>query len=185
MLTISSTAVNDVVKMLQFRKVVKRSLCIFTLIFTGASFIAAGPVDVVTGFPIVFPLLGSKLTSRFGVRKHPVLKYTRHHQGVDLAAPTNTPVRAVAGGVVIFADNYVGYGKLVTIQHDDGYTSLYGHLAKILIQPGQRILAGDIVGAVGKTGLATGPHLHFEWHYNNKPLDPVKVFPGFGENGQG
>jgi murein DD-endopeptidase MepM/ murein hydrolase activator NlpD len=134
---------------------------------------------------VVFPLIEPRLSSTYGPRKHPVKKYNKHHNGVDLAAPKNSHVRAVKAGLVIFADSYAGFGKLVTIKHSDGYVSLYGHLNDILVNPGQKVAAGELLGRVGSTGLATGPHLHFEWRKNGKPVDPLKVFPFLAEDAEG
>lgn len=135
---------------------------------------------------IVFPLLSPRLSSQFGSRKHPVYKSIRHHNGVDLAAPMNSHVRAVSAGRVIFAGSYAGFGKLVTIEHDGGaYHSLYGHLNDVLVNTGERVESGDMVGRVGQTGTATGPHLHFEWRHKGKPIDPLSVFPSMLQPGQG
>ncbi len=134
---------------------------------------------------VVFPLIEPRLSSTYGPRRHPVKKYNKHHNGVDLAAPKNSHVRAVKAGLVIFADAYAGFGKLVTIQHSDGYVSLYGHLNDILVNPGQKVAAGELLGRVGSTGLATGPHLHFEWRKDGQPVDPLKVFPFLAEDAEG
>lgn len=137
-----------------------------------------GLASVAIAEPIlVFPVMAPKLSSGYGLRKHPIQRYSKHHNGVDLSAPENSHVRSVAAGRVLFADTYAGYGKLVTVEHKGGYVSLYGHLHEILVNPGQVIKAGEIVGRVGSTGMATGPHLHFEWRHNGRPIDPLKVFP--------
>lgn len=133
----------------------------------------------------VYPILSPKLTSKFGNRKHPVFKHVKHHAGVDLAVPANSHVRAVSGGRVIFADKHGGYGRLVTIVHEDGYTSLYGHLIKINVKVGEVVKPGQVIGLVGKTGTATGNHLHFEWRRNGEPLDPLVVFPDLASKAQG
>lgn len=135
--------------------------------------------------PIVFPLMAPRISSKYGPRKHPVRKVHRHHNGIDLAAPRNAHVRAVTEGVVIFADTHAGFGKLVTIKHKNGYVSLYGHLRDIRVETGERIAAGEIIGRVGSTGLATGPHLHFEWRRGGKSIDPLKVFPDLAADAEG
>ena len=140
---------------------------------------------VLSSSPVVFPLMSPKLSSKFGTRRHPVKKVVRHHNGVDLAAPHYTHVRAVLNGRVVFADNYAGFGKLVTIKHADGFVSLYGHLAEVSVNPGQTVNSGEIIGRVGSTGLATGPHLHFEWRQRGKSIDPLKVFPALAEQAAG
>jgi murein DD-endopeptidase MepM/ murein hydrolase activator NlpD len=141
--------------------------------------------DTLETLGLVFPVMGPRLSSAYGPRKHPVQKFTKHHNGVDLAAPPNSHVRAVASGTVVFSDSYAGYGKLVTLQHRDGYVSMYGHLSATRVNPGQRVRAGEIVGTVGSTGVATGPHLHFEWRKNGKPLDPLKAFPNLTDIADG
>lgn len=141
--------------------------------------------DQLSHLAIVFPILAPKLSSEFGARRHPVYRSVRHHSGVDLAAPQGSHVRAVLNGQVIFADRYGTYGKLVSILHRDGYTSLYGHLSEISVTPGTRIEAGAIIGRVGETGTATGPHLHFEWRKSGKALDPLEVFPALAEGAEG
>jgi len=145
---------------------------------------AAEPIVLKSG-PVVFPLMAPRVSSKFGPRKHPVKKVHRHHNGIDLAAPKNAHVRAVTAGTVVFADTYAGYGKLVTIKHKGGFVSLYGHLRDIRVDPGQIVNAGDIIGRVGSTGLATGPHLHFEWRKNGKSIDPIKVFPNLAADAAG
>lgn len=137
------------------------------------------------GFSIVFPIMAPRVSSGYGIRIHPVRKFTRLHRGVDLAAPENSHVRVVAEGRVVFAGDYAGFGKLVTVEHRDGFTSLYGHLAEITVNPGDKIPAGALIGRVGSTGLATGPHLHFEWRRNGVPLDPLKAFPLLAEFADG
>ncbi len=136
-----------------------------------------GSADQLTSFSFVFPLLSPRLSSNYGVRKHPIYRSFKHHNGVDLAAPKNSHVRAVAPGRVVFADRLAGYGKLVSVQHLGGYTSFYGHLNDIQVELGQPVRAGELIGLVGSTGTATGYHLHFEWRKNGVPLNPLKAFP--------
>lgn len=134
---------------------------------------------------LVYPLLGSRVSSDFGNRHHPIHRRVRHHDGIDLAAPDSSPVRAIADGVVVFADPYQGYGKLVVVKHQSGLTSHYGHLESIAVRPGQRIKAGTLVGRVGHTGRVTGPHLHFEVRINGKAQDPEKYIPGLALQSDG
>jgi murein DD-endopeptidase MepM/ murein hydrolase activator NlpD len=126
---------------------------------------------------VVFPVLAPRLSSGYGPRNHPIRKMVRHHKGVDLAAPTQSHVRSIAEGLVVFAGELPGYGKVVTIKHDGDYISLYGHLDSYTAIVGQKLPAGTIIGRVGSTGMATGPHLHFEWRKGNKSIDPLEVFP--------
>lgn len=102
------------------------------------------------------------ISSGFGNRRHPILRYRAFHSGIDMPRPYGTPVKATRDGVVIFADWRGGYGRLVIVKHSNGYRTWYGHLSAINVQPGQRVRAGQVVGKVGSTGLSTGPHLHFE-----------------------
>ena len=158
---------------------------VFSIVLAIGSISYATPISLLSSSPVVFPLMAPRLSSKYGPRTHPVKKVVRHHQGVDLAAPKYAHVRAVLEGRVVFADSYAGYGKLVTIKHLEGYTSLYGHLHEIRVNPGQMVKAGEIIGRVGSTGLATGPHLHFEWRRGGKSIDPLKVFPALAENAAG
>ncbi|MBE9030028.1 M23 family metallopeptidase [filamentous cyanobacterium LEGE 11480] len=103
------------------------------------------------------------ITSNFGWRIHPISGGRRFHAGLDIAAPTGTPVVATTGAKVKSAGRKGGYGLTIVLQHWDGRTqTLYGHLSKILVKPGQRIQSGQVIGQVGSTGRSTGPHLHFE-----------------------
>lgn len=126
---------------------------------------------------VVFPIVSPKLSSSFGVRRHPILGASKHHGGLDLAAPEKSHVRSVLDGTVVFAGTYAGYGKLVTIEHARGRTTLYGHLSEVLVNLGQKVSAGDLIGRVGSTGLSSGPHLHFEWREDGQPVNPIEVFP--------
>ena len=122
------------------------------------------------------PLEFSRVTSGFSRnRYHPVLKKSRAHNGVDLGAPTGTPVRAVADGVVEFAGKAGGHGNHVKLAHDGPYETGYSHLSKILVRQGAHVHQGQIVGLVGMTGLATGPHLHYEFFLHGKYVDPMRV----------
>lgn len=122
------------------------------------------------------PLRFTRVSSRFSNgRFHPVLHVTRAHNGTDLAAGYGTPVRAIGHGTVVSAGYQGGYGNLVAIRHSNGYTSYYGHLSKILVRSGQRVSQSDLVGLVGATGLATGPHLHYGIMKNGAWADPMRI----------
>jgi murein DD-endopeptidase MepM/ murein hydrolase activator NlpD len=112
---------------------------------------------------LIYPLMNpARITSRFGWRTHPLTGTRRFHSGLDIGAPSGTPVVAAASGTVVSAGWNGGYGKAVVIQHNDTQQTLYGHLSEISVQPGQQIAQGTVLGLVGSTGNSTGPHLHFE-----------------------
>ncbi len=119
------------------------------------------------------PMAFSRMSSGFKMRFHPILKTWRAHLGVDYAAPTGTPVRAVGSGVVDFAGQQGGFGNVVFIKHRNNHTTVYAHLSRINVRKGQNIEQGETLGAVGATGWATGPHLHFEFRVNGVHQDPL------------
>lgn len=121
----------------------------------------------------VMPLRGP-LTSRFGSRVHPLFGRRHFHTGVDIAAPHGAPVRAAADGTVLFAGWYGGYGRLIVVDHGQGLSTLYGHLSAILVGAGTRVTRNHVIGRVGSTGYATGPHLHYEVRQNGRPIDPLR-----------
>jgi murein DD-endopeptidase MepM/ murein hydrolase activator NlpD len=124
------------------------------------------------------PVKFSRISSRFTRRRwHPVLHRFRAHRGVDYAAPTGTPVKATGDGRVTFVGRHGGYGRSVTLQHGEKYTTLYAHLSRFAkgLKRNKRVLQGDIIGYVGKSGLASGPHLHYEFRVNGVHRDPLKV----------
>ena len=122
------------------------------------------------------PLSFRRISSNFSLRRlNPILKIYRPHYGVDYAAPMGTPVSAVGNGTVIFSGRMGEYGNLIIIRHWDGYTTRYGHLSRMAkgIKKGVKVTQGEIIGYVGETGLATGPHLHFEMRIDGKPVNPL------------
>lgn len=121
------------------------------------------------------PLEFSRVSSGYGMRFHPVSGINKAHLGVDYAAPTGTPIRAVGDGVVDFAGWQNGYGNFVVINHRGGQSTAYGHLSKIHVRKGQRVDQGNLIGAVGSTGVSTGPHLHFEFRDNGVHKDPLTL----------
>ncbi|MET4577553.1 M23 family metallopeptidase [Ottowia thiooxydans] len=122
---------------------------------------------------LLAPLEFSRMSSGFGMRTHPVLGYQREHKGVDYAAPTGTPVRTIGDGVVEFAGVQNGYGNVIYVKHRNKSTTVYAHLSRISVKTGDNVMQGENIGAVGMTGIATGPHLHFEYRINNEPQDPA------------
>jgi murein DD-endopeptidase MepM/ murein hydrolase activator NlpD len=122
----------------------------------------SGPLDVL------------RVTSGFRLdRMHPILRRVLPHTGIDYAATQGTPVRATADGSVSFAAVRGGYGNLVEVQHPNGYATRYAHLSGIAVRPYQAVRQGDVIGFVGATGLATGPHLHYEVRRKGQPVDPA------------
>ncbi len=123
------------------------------------------------------PLDGARLTSRFGRRRHPILGYVTAHKGVDFGAPSGTPVYAAGDGVVERAGRYGGYGNYVRIRHNATYATAYGHLKGFArgIRPGVRVHQGQVIGYVGATGRATGPHLHYEVLVNGRQVNPLRM----------
>ena len=120
------------------------------------------------------PVAFRRISSMFGGRRHPVLGIWRRHKGTDYAASMGTPVRSIGDGVVIFAGEKGGYGNVIDVRHRNGFVSRYGHLRNFSkgIRSGTRVSIGSTIGAVGRTGLATGPHLHFEVLVNGVQRDP-------------
>lgn len=120
------------------------------------------------------PLNGGRLSSGFGMRVHPVLKTKRLHRGIDYAAPKGTPVYASGAGRITAIGVYNGYGNYIRVKHAGGYETAYAHLDQFVkgLRAGQEVSQGDLIGYVGATGRATGPHLHFEVLANGAPIDP-------------
>ncbi|PJI41099.1 M23 family metallopeptidase, partial [Ferrovibrio sp.] len=124
------------------------------------------------------PIDGARLTSGFGLRRHPILGYSLMHKGVDFGAQTGTPIQAAGDGVVETAGWHGGYGQYVRIKHGNGYATAYAHMSRIGVKNGQRVRQGQVIGAVGTTGRSTGPHLHYEVMQNGKQISPTGVrFP--------
>lgn len=123
--------------------------------------------------PSIMPLASAKLTSDYGMRTHPVVGGRRNHKGVDLAAPTGTPVFATADGVVSRADVFSTYGLYISLQHGAALETRYAHLSRLAVAAGQRVNKGDIIGYVGSTGRSTGPHLHYEVRMDGVAVNPI------------
>jgi murein DD-endopeptidase MepM/ murein hydrolase activator NlpD len=120
------------------------------------------------------PVRGYRISSRFGMRRHPVLGTKRLHAGIDYATPSGTPIKAVADGVIIFARKNGGYGNLLIIRHANGETTRYAHLERFLAKVGETVSKGRVVALSDNTGLSSGPHLHFEIRKKNGiPIDPI------------
>jgi murein DD-endopeptidase MepM/ murein hydrolase activator NlpD len=130
-------------------------------------------VSCVAFIPMGYPRL-SAMTSLFGSRNDPFnTESNENHPGIDFKGNIGDQVKCTASGKVVFAGWYGGYGNCVRIQHSNGLETLYGHLSKICVKPGQAVTVGDVVGAVGSTGHSTGAHLHYEVRKNGRPINPV------------
>jgi len=124
------------------------------------------------------PMEFSRVASGFSsVRLHPILQTWRAHKGVDFAAPVGTPVRATGNGKVLFAGTQSGYGNVIQVQHQGAFSTLYAHLSRFApeVRPGTRVMQGDVIGYVGQTGWATGPHLHYEFRVGSDQRDPLTI----------
>ena len=123
------------------------------------------------------PIDGAKLSSTYGLRKHPILGYNKMHRGTDFSAPKGTPVYAAGNGVIEYAGRNGAYGKYIRIRHNSNYKTAYAHLNnfKKNIVNGVRVKQGEIIGYVGNTGRSTGPHLHYEVIYQNKQINPMTM----------
>jgi murein DD-endopeptidase MepM/ murein hydrolase activator NlpD len=120
-----------------------------------------------------WPVIGGTITSPFGYRQNPFGGGLEFHQGLDVAAPMGTTIRAAADGTVIQAGWFGGYGNFIVIDHGGGMSTGYGHCSQIFVSVGQKVQKGQAIGAVGSTGASTGPHVHFEVRLNGKPVDPA------------
>ncbi len=123
------------------------------------------------------PIDGARLSSGFGLRRHPILGYSKMHAGVDFAAPTGTPIYAAGDGTVTRANRFSSFGNYVSIRHANGYETAYAHLNGFArgIKAGTRVRQGQVIAYVGTTGRSTGPHLHYEVHVNGKKMNPLAL----------
>lgn len=133
---------------------------------------APAPIAGVS-IPSRMPLASASLTSNFGMRTHPVLGGRRAHTGIDLAAPTGTPIYATADGIVSKAERFSSYGLYVSIEHGAQLQTRFAHMSRIAVANGERVKKGDIIGYVGSTGRSTGPHLHYEVRVAGEAVNPI------------
>jgi murein DD-endopeptidase MepM/ murein hydrolase activator NlpD len=140
-----------------------------------ASASPSGPVgaDPPRRVALAYPLPGWPIVSGYGSRVHPILGIRRMHEGIDIWAPAGTAIHSAGAGVVIWAGPRGGYGNAVIVEHGGGVATVYAHQSRVGVVPGQRVAKGDVVGYVGQTGLAAGPHLHFEVRINGTAYDPL------------
>lgn len=148
-----------------------------TLVIPGNGFASASAAGAPELWPahadrqFAWPVIGGMMTSPFGMR-HGVM-----HDGIDIAAPAGTPVRAADDGAVIYSGRLRGYGNVVIIQHSGGYVTVYGHNERNLVRDGERVARGQEIAKLGATGRATGPNLHFEVRYDNQAENPLAYLP--------
>ncbi len=121
------------------------------------------------------PLEFSRISSGFSMRIHPISGKWKAHKGIDFAAVTGTPIRAAADGTIDHAGVQGGYGNMVIIKHWNGYSTAYGHMSRVAVHKGARVMQGDVIGYVGSTGWSTGPHLHYEFRVNGEARDPNTI----------
>ncbi|HEY8197021.1 MAG TPA: M23 family metallopeptidase [Gemmatimonadales bacterium] len=124
--------------------------------------------------PSIMPTQGWLSSAFSSMRAHPILHYARPHEGIDVTAPMGSPIEAPAAGIVTDARWESGYGNTVTIDHGFGIETKFAHASKLLVRTGQRVSRGQRIALVGNSGLATGPHLHYEVHVKGRPVDPLK-----------
>lgn len=131
-----------------------------------------GPVATSVSVPSRTPLDGYRMSSNYGMREHPVIGGLRAHKGIDMAAPSGTPIYATADGLVSKAEWFSSYGNFIAIEHGAELETRFGHLSRIAVSSGQRVRKGDLIGYVGSTGRSTGPHLHYEVRVAGQAVDP-------------
>ena len=135
---------------------------------------AAATGSGVSSSGLIMPVAG-RITSGFGLRRHPILGFARLHAGIDFGAAWGSPIHAVADGNVAFAGRHGGHGNYVKLDHGGGLGTGYGHMSRFAVSPGERVSKGQVIGYVGSTGLSTGPHLHYEMYRNGVPVNPASV----------
>ena len=123
------------------------------------------------------PIDGARISSGYGMRRHPILGYSRMHRGLDFAAPTGTPIMAAGDGIVTHAGRKGNYGITVELRHPNEFTTLYAHMSRLArgMRVGTRVKQGQVIGYVGSTGMSTGPHLHYEVHLRGEHVNPSSV----------
>ncbi len=147
--------------------------------FTAIGLLASRVGDMASCVPSIAPALPShiSLSSTFGVRFHPIKKEAVFHEGIDLSGQEGEPVYVTGDGVVVSSEfNITGYGNCVVVDHGFGYKTRYAHLQKVLVSNGQKLVRGDQIGTLGSTGMATGPHIHYEVVYRGQKVNPWNFF---------
>lgn len=136
--------------------------------------------------PSRMPVDTARLSSSYGMRNHPVTGRFRRHKGIDLAAPTGTPIYATADGTVSRADRFSSYGLYIAIEHGGDLQTRYAHMSRLAVRAGQQVRKGDVIGYVGSTGRSTGPHLHYEVRVAGQAVNPLPYMAdNAAQNGSG
>ncbi len=130
--------------------------------------------DRLAAMPSIMPTTGWLSSAFSSMREHPILHIQRPHEGIDVSAPMGAPIQSPAGGTIVSAGWESGYGNVIEIDHGFGIVTKFAHCSKLLFRTGQHVSRGQVIAEVGSTGLATGPHLHYEVHVNGKPVDPLR-----------
>ncbi|MEO8140411.1 MAG: M23 family metallopeptidase [Gemmatimonadota bacterium] len=130
--------------------------------------------DRLAAMPSIMPTVGWLSSAFSSMREHPILHILRPHEGIDVSAPMGAPIQSPAGGIVVSAGWESGYGNVIEVDHGFGIVTKFAHCSKLLFRRGQHVSRGQVIAEVGNTGLATGPHLHYEVHVNGKPVDPLR-----------
>ncbi len=141
--------------------------------FQTADGVSGGLANSEQQMPMFMAPVAGRITSGFGMRRHPILGFARLHAGMDFGAPWGAPIYAVNDGAVSFAGYSGGHGNLVKLDHGGGVGTGYAHMSRIAVSPGERVRKGQVIGYVGSTGLSTGPHLHYELYHNGRPVNPA------------
>jgi murein DD-endopeptidase MepM/ murein hydrolase activator NlpD len=139
---------------------------------------ARNKAQMMSAIPAIIPIKNgaNNIVSGFGRRFHPILKTLHFHTGIDITAPRGTPIYAAGDGTVVDIKGMSGYGNVVVINHGFGYQTLYGHMSKKAVRPGQKVKRGECIGYVGSTGMSTAPHLHYEVIKNGTKINPINFF---------
>jgi murein DD-endopeptidase MepM/ murein hydrolase activator NlpD len=140
----------------------------------GQFFEASGMGQQRASSGMLSPVAG-RMTSSYGMRRHPILGYARMHAGIDFGAAWGSPIYAVSDGMVSYAGRHGGHGNYVRLEHGGGLGTGYAHMSRIAVSSGTRVHAGQVIGYVGSTGLSTGPHLHYELYQNGRTVNPLSV----------
>lgn len=175
----SQTAVRPKKKKIQARTLEKilREVDLLDTTISGFSARLKQDPSILSGIPIIRPLAGSPMvTLGFGKRVDPFTGEIKWHNGIDFVSEKDAPVIAVASGTVVTAENHPLWGYRVRIEHDKGYTTVYAHLGSVLVSSGKKVTKGDIIGTVGGTGMASGPHLHYEILLRDRYINPRTCF---------